>query len=83
MQLDPGGLAGFFEGNVTVTGLLNGVAIGSLVQQLSSLQQQVSSLQQQVNSLTTRVANDEETIAVLQQAIQTIIGALNAAGIPV
>jgi hypothetical protein len=36
---NPGGLADFFEGDVTVTGKLNGVTIGALLQQLSSLEQ--------------------------------------------
>ena len=49
---NPGGLAGFFEGNVTVTGLLNGVAVGEgLIQQLGSLAQQVNSLLQDVQGI--------------------------------
>jgi len=81
---NPGGLAGFFEGNVTVTGLLNGAAIGpELVQRVSSLEQQVHSLTTRVASLEATQRGDEQTVAVLQLAVERIIGALNALGISV
>lgn len=48
-----GNLAGFFEGNVEITGSLSiqGVNIQTLLQSVTAIDTRVNSLQQQVNSL--------------------------------
>jgi hypothetical protein len=66
---NPGGLAGFFEGNVVVSGSLTVqnvdilANINNIHQQISSLQQQLSSLQQKENSDVQGIAQSLVTLA--------------------
>jgi hypothetical protein len=66
---NPGGLAGFFDGDVTITGHLNSQLVNNLQQQLSSLQQQLSSLQQKESSLQQQLSSLQQKEATDVQGI--------------
>ena len=62
--------AGFFDGNVAITGqlLVRGVPIGpELAQQITNFQQQIASLQQQLSTLHQLVNNIQQQLSSLQQ----------------
>lgn len=67
-----GNPAGFFDGNVVITGDLNvhGVPLGP--QQIGDLGQQVTSLRQQVTSLQQQVTGLQQQVTSLQQLVNSV-----------